>query len=412
MAKKNTGEKETSQEARSITLAEPTETPDYEPSNFLEEIEDKYGSVAGWLNITLYRKNQQGEKLFLKKYETPPDMDDVQSLYGGGDYVLYLKWRDADNKRLLVTKAFKIEGPSVMPSAQQAAPPGNGYSNPNEDPEEKILRKMKLYKELLGSGHQPAQSDSTIIVAGMNKTAEMMMETAKMMHEKPDDGFSKAIIELALGKAQETDLDKMTKTIEAVNKIKGSGGESDMTTELIKAGIENLPSILQMVTGPKTGPAAGLAGAGGGQIMGFFKTLAENIDKNFKTLHAEIKTMKTDIKELQDDLWEDEAAEGPGGLIDINSPGENNTENKTELTAEEKEQGLKQGAWLKTLPMADKAAQLRGYLETYSVPVVYKWCIDNTAVHTLEEFNEILIEVNKLRQAEGSEPYILHAEIK
>lgn len=384
-----------------VDTDEMVETPEYEPDNFIDEIEDKYGDVAGWISVKIYRKNQQGQKFFLKQYDSPPDLNEIQSIFGGGEYIFYLKWKDKAGKKIMVTKTALIEG---APIALNASP--NINTNPiltennNKSGLDDALDLIIKLKNAGVIGNNNGGSDVTVALAGIEKSAEIMMKAAEI---KAGGGGSDAKIEklydriadMALQKSAETDLDKLEKTMNVINKLapkNSGGGENTEILEVVKEGIKILPTL---GLGKQT---AALPGAVPGGVPGNFmeqiNKISEAINQNFNVLFTQVNNIqkdlndiKGDVQELQNEVFEPEpgtadAAETPANVTELN-----NTNGSAEPT--EKETALKQGAWLRALPDEQKAEQLKNYVAQYGIAAVYKWCIDNAAVDTLDEFNRI-----------------------
>lgn len=363
----------------------------YIPDEIQEQIKEQYGSFTGFTAIKLYRMNPAGEEGFLEDYLTLPNESNIKNKYGGGRYKLWIQWKveskDFEGKleRKYDVRKFLIEGDPIISTPTAASGPGsNGYTNPEHSQQNNIIETVKLLKELGLIGQPAVQTDSSVIVAGMNKSAEMMMATAKMLSEKPENTDNKELmgklVDVALAKSTENEMDKTLKTMDTLNKFnnKHNGdGESDTLGLILKV----LPDVLPLLTGKNAG-GPGMAG-NANSLVQILQTLTENIDKNFKVLNAEVTSVKTDliaisasVKELQDEIFEPEENQEIPAMEVVNNNGEEN--------------GMKQGAWLRELPPEQKAAELNKFLATYPVPVVCKWCIDNKAVDTLEQFNEIM----------------------
>jgi len=404
--------------------------PDYDRSAFMEELMDKYGSSEiGWTNINLYRKNQKGEWPWLYKFDAPPEIWEVSDLFGGGDYKVYINWKDQDGKTNLRTKKFIIEGPPRMPAAGVQINNGAVQQVPvspaqAEDPEIAFLNKALLYKKLYG-GDEKSGSDSQVILAAMNNTHALMMEAMKT-NKPAEDPTTKRLMDkltdVAFEKSTGSEIDTYLKIDKAINKNSAAPAE-DSVTGIIK---ESLPVLLELFANKGAGagvvharrgtnPGPGVNGAGirpvnnsmqapGGAQTGLeginqaIQEMSRIMDNNFRAVSDQVNGLQqnltnidTRLKELEDDYWIDDPPAGDHPDVNNNMVVVNQEQRGGEYQVKTKNPiYLAMGKKLRDASDQEKVTHLQTYVPQFGDAATYQWCRDYDAIDTLEEFNRLM----------------------
>jgi len=360
--------------------------------SFLKTINQKYGVSDGSVTCRVYRKNPNNPQIkpaFAYKFDYAPEVEEVQEMLGGGSFVLYLKYFALDGAEYLETVTLNIEGPPRTPPAPGSN--GNGQQQTAtpaavEDPEEKLLRKMKLYKEFMNPG---APTDNGNIGSVVSALVELVK--AKNAPAEQSGGIvslAEKIILKNLDKSSETDLDKLGKTMEFVEKFRGpaAGGASNEWLEVAKLGIPVVAQLLnrQQPAQLQAGMPPAMLPANTMPPASELQQLINNLDHNFKFIGDKLTSIEGRLTDLEKENLTDEEY---NALYNADGSPKQSATNGAAL------QTQNNGSMnLKNLDAQKITETLKFYVSTVGAAEVYKYCIENKEVETLEEFNGYMIK--------------------
>lgn len=171
--------------------------------------------------IKLYKRDGKKWTQLTEYYGERPDIiNDIQKIYGGGTYQLYAATIQADGKTsLLDTVTFNL-----------ADPVGGVKTSPekNSDPEIELLKRMAMYKEIIGGG---SQFDPSKFLEIMNQNTMMIMQA----QQKSEERFNSMMIEIVRNNnKQQNGIDDFLKMFElAKNMIPDNNDNQNILSNLI-----------------------------------------------------------------------------------------------------------------------------------------------------------------------------------
>lgn len=407
-----------SRTTEAIEVSEIDLLPQYQPDLVLDEINEKFGSLKSYSNITLYRRSEKGEFLILTKYnDTLPDISDIIAEYGGGAYKLYIQFYNNEGERKMITRSFSIEGPAKIPGKTETA---QQVQQNNSTDFLDTLIKMKA-AGLIGSENK----DTSLIIETMKSNTEMMKEVIKNSRQEPPAADTTAhsildkIFPLLLERGSETPLDNYLKIKKIVEAEKPASDDDSILKSLlpiVAAKFLQQPETQTPAVIPATGqkqftpgkipeqinPGSGPGNSETAQIKEAILTMAKNIDQSIKEVRADIAMIGEKVNTIDDFLSEEDEylvfKNDTANVHEINETEPlNHTGNEFEIAqnasneAEKREDNPEMlGKLMKAADLNTKVKLLKEWNQKKTIEQIFAWCLVNGAVENLQEFNEIV----------------------
>jgi hypothetical protein len=340
------------------------------------ELEDKFGSIENYSNISLYRLKPDGSKPGLRKYLQVPDIFDVQAEFGGGKYELFVQWKDTEGERQMQRFRFELEGEPIIPK-YTPNPSQNGSENSTARITEglngkgDVIQVIKELRELgaLGSEKQGSDESTKLILEAMKNMNSQTLETIKLLGAKSDDGLLKTLLTAALQK-NGGELDTMLKYKELLDT--GTGKSEDTIGALVSKAPELITAIAQLKSGP---------GAAGNPALQQIVQAIQDIDRR--------------LTKIFKDYYEDEE---PESIPD--------QETQTETTGEQNMQQQENPALravaekIKVLNEDEKVEELKRNVVVFGISNVQNFCIKYGVVKDAAEFKTYMEKAGLIKVTE------------
>jgi hypothetical protein len=348
---------------------------DYDSEDVLLQLEDTYGKIEDFTQISLHRKQPDGNYSLLKKFNTLPDLEHIIKTYGGGDFKLYLQWLDPESpgkkykdRRHIQTRLFSIEGNAITPKY--------GSDEQQKDkPKDSVDELIRLKNAGLFGNNNNSDASMALILKSLENQNALMIKMLELSKNNGVDKTSEFLMKLAL-KNNETDLDKIIKykdlfagtpedsgTLGQISKIAGPFMEMMQT----RSGTGTDGTLKQMLT----------------NIIKHNQIILQNID----LIIADHNKLETRFNELENDYYVDE--EDSNEITNETSP---DAQVIQDLNFNDNQMPdlnfLKEK--LKTATPEDKTEILRQWLYDYKTPeaAVKEFCLNTGLAKDVSEYAE------------------------
>lgn len=236
------------------TVLSITDFPD-ETTSLKDQLLNKYGGEAlpDITNITLYRfkKAQSGiytnDKVRLRGYDALPSWDDIQKEYGGGKFVIYIKYIDPNTKsgQNVFTPMEEIEGEPISPASSKPAE----IVPPKDDIE--VLAKYKNLGLINTNQNTGGLSpEIQLIMENSKNTNAMILEMIKGLNSGAANTFQETLLTKLLTESlkKNDSFGDIKNLVEIIGMLKGNdeGGGSLGETAIRKL-IDVLPDLAPML---------------------------------------------------------------------------------------------------------------------------------------------------------------------